>query len=171
MRSAPIARWHRQVPPRVPRPAGPAEIDVDVLELAVFVEADLAVFATDPRLLVSAERVARVDHVVVVDPHGARAQALGDANGPRGVARPYGTGKSIDRVVRQTDGLFFVVEGDNREDRPADLLMGDLHRVVDADEDRGAVVVPAVVALDGRALPADQHVGAFPAPDAHVALD
>src|SRR5207253_4845412 len=66
--SAPVARWDRQVPPRMSGPARPAEVNVDVLELAVFVEADFAVLATDPRLLVAAERVARVDHMVVVDP-------------------------------------------------------------------------------------------------------
>src|SRR5918996_3696045 len=47
--------------------AAPGEGDVDVLGLPVLVEAELPVLTADPRLLVAAERIPRIDHVVVVD--------------------------------------------------------------------------------------------------------
>src|SRR5437667_4120823 len=51
-----------QVPPRMPGPGRPAQVDVDVLDLPVLVDPDLSVLPPDPRLLVAAEWEPRVDH-------------------------------------------------------------------------------------------------------------
>src|SRR6266496_3905609 len=70
----------------MPGAARSAQVDVDVLDLPVLVEADLAVLPSDPGLLVAAKGEPRVDHVVVVDPHRSRSHPFGELDGPVVVA-------------------------------------------------------------------------------------
>ena len=62
-----------------------------------------------------------------------------------------------------------VVVGDEREDRPEDLLLGDGHRVVDVGEQR-RLDVPALVEA-GRPTAADDEGGALGHAGGDVALD
>src|SRR5439155_6936659 len=59
---------HGHVPPGVARPDLPAQVHMHVLHLPVLVEPELAMLPADAGLLVPAAGIARVDHVVVVDP-------------------------------------------------------------------------------------------------------
>src|SRR3954467_8383377 len=66
--------------------------------------------------------------------------------------------EAVVRVVGERQAFGLVVERDGRDDRPEDLLAGDLHRVVDAVEDRRLDEVAA--ALRSGATAADDDSGA-----------
>jgi hypothetical protein len=122
------------------------DVDVDVLGLGVLQVALLAELAADPGLLVAAKGVPGVEQVVVVDPDGAGAQALGDPDGPGRVAAPDGAGQAVGGVVGDGDRLVVVVEGDDGQDRAEDLLLGDPRGRVDPGEDGGGEVEATLVA-------------------------
>src|SRR5436309_11483180 len=144
---------------------------MDVLDLAVLVEAHLSVLPPDPRLFVAAERIPRIDHVVVVDPHGSRPDLLGNLDGPAIVARPHAAGQSVDRVVGHGYGVGLVIERDDHEHWPEDLLLGHAHAALHVAQDRGPVVEAALVTLHDGAFPARQDVRPLVPADPHVALD
>ena len=101
------------------------DVDVDVLGLGVLQIALLAELAADAGLLVAAEGVPGVEEVVVVDPDRAGAQALGHPHGAGRVAAPDGAGQAVPRVVGHGDRVVVVVDTDDGQDRPEDLLLGD----------------------------------------------
>src|SRR5450830_490293 len=143
------------------------EVDVDLLDLGVLVEAVGAELAAHAALLVAAPRGLAVGRVVGVDPGDAGAQRLDHAHGFGDVLRPDGARQAVDGVVCDRDGFLLALERDHDQHGPEDLLLGDAHRVVDVHEDRGLVVV--AVAL--QAMPAGGERGAFVAADLHVLLD
>ena len=143
------------------------EVDVDLLDLGVLVEAVAAQLAADAALLVAAPRSLAVRRVVGVDPRDAGAQGLDHAHRARDVLGPHSSGEPVDGVVGDPDGLFLVVEGDHHEHRPEDLLLGDAHRVVDAHEDGGLVVEAAAA----EPVAAGRQRGALVLADGHVLLD
>ncbi len=51
------------------------------------------------------------------------------------IVRPQRSLQSVDRVVRDADGVFLVLEGDGGEDGAEDLFLRDAHLVVDLRED------------------------------------
>ena len=97
----------------VPHPvtrAQPGFVDVDVLDLTVLVVAELAMLPPEPRLLVAAKWVSRIDRVVVVDPHGTRRELLRHFHRTLHVARPHRAGKPIHEVVGHPHRGRIVVE-------------------------------------------------------------
>ena len=143
------------------------EVDVDLLDLLVFVEAEGTQLAAHAALLVAAPRRFAVGRVVGVDPGDARAQRLDDPHRPGDVAGPDRAGQSVDRVVGDGYGLGFGLEWDDDEHRPEDLLLGHPHPVVDVDEDGRLVVVAAAL----QPMAAGGQLGALLQADLDVALD
>lgn len=104
-----------------------------------------ALFTAESGLLHPAERGAQVEArgAVVVDPDVAADQLRADALGGIRAVGPDRSAEPAPGVVRQRDGLFFGVEGDDRDDGP-ELLLGDDAEVrVGVDDDRGADEVAA----------------------------
>src|SRR5665647_619007 len=143
------------------------EVDIDLLDLGVLVEAVSAELAAHAALLVAAPRGLAVGRVVGVDPGDAGAQRLDHAHGLGDVLRPDGARQAVDGVVGDRDGFLLALERDHDQHGPEDLLLGDAHRVVDVHEDRGLVVVAAAL----QAMPAGGKRGAFVVADLHVLLD
>src|SRR5205807_1574634 len=127
-------------------------IHPDVLRLQVLLQAPRTVLAADPGLLVPAERRDRGHQVVVVHPHGAGPDALRHLEGAGDVTRPHRAAQAVDGVVGHPNGILHGLVSDHRQDRPEDLLLRDLHRVVDLAEDGGFVEVPGVQAIAGHAV-------------------
>ena len=114
--------------------AGVAGRHQDRLELEVRLEALRSALAADARVLVAAERCARIERVPV-DRVRAGADLLRDLDALRDVGGVHRTGQAVVRVVGDLDGLVDRVVGDHRQDGAEDLLAGDRHRVVDVGED------------------------------------
>src|SRR6185312_6350822 len=97
------------------------------------------------RLLVPAEGKARERGVRAVDPDRARLDLARQPVAAGGIARPDRCNKAVLDVVREPDRFGLVLEWDDRDDGPEDLLLRDAHRVVDLREHRrrvkGAVAV------------------------------
>ena len=73
---------------------------------------------------------------VAVDRQRAGADALRDAQRPPDVACPDRPRQAVGRVVGLGDRVRLVVEGDDRDDRPEDLLADDAHVRARVVEDR-----------------------------------
>src|SRR6266498_1801771 len=146
-------------------------LDADVLRLQVLLEAPTPELTAQARLLVPAEGGGRDDHVVGVDPYGSGADALGDLDGAGRIPRPDGPRQAVDRVVRVPDGLFDRLVAHDRQHRAEDLLLRDAHRGLHVAEDRGLVVVAALVALAGQPLAAGEELRPLVLPDLDVAVD
>src|SRR5207248_732660 len=96
-------------------------------------KADLAAQAGG---LVAAER--RVGHRhEAVDADGASAQSVGDAVGALDVVGLDAGAQAVVGVVGDADRLFLVLDGDGRQHRAEDLVLGDRHLVVDIGEQGG----------------------------------
>lgn len=63
-----------------------------------------------------------VEDQLAVQRDGARLDPLGEAVGPGAVLRVDGAGQTVGRVVGQGDGLVLVVERQDGDHRPEDLL-------------------------------------------------
>ena len=117
--------------------------------------------ATDAGLLHAAERSTQVEAggAVVVDPDVSALERASHPLSSFGASRPHRPAQACPGVVGQADGVFFGVEGDDRDDG-AELLHGDNAQVrVGVYHDRRAHEVAA------RELPTGQlaelaHVGA-----------
>src|ERR1700730_6364687 len=108
-----------------------AELNPGRLDLGELVEGVQRLVAADARLLITAERRGDVAAVVGVDPHRAGAQALGELEGLVDVRGEDRRSEAIDRVVGDAQRLLGVLYRNDPEDRAEDLLLGDLHLVVD----------------------------------------
>src|SRR5208337_429734 len=106
------------------------------LELGVAVERLLAQFAAEAAPLEPAEGGGGVEDVIAVDPEGPRADAIGDGVRLADVAGPDCGGQAVLGRVPPVDDLIDVVELQDRQDRPEDLLAGDRHAIRDVVEDR-----------------------------------
>src|SRR6266508_2442174 len=106
------------------------------LHLGVAVERLLAQLAAEAAPLEPAERSGGVEDIVAVDPEGPRADAVGDGVRLADVAGPDGGGQAVLGRVPPVDDLIDVVELQDRQDRPEDLLAGDRHAIRDVVEDR-----------------------------------
>src|SRR5262245_58472804 len=148
------------LPASAPEPAllGGAHVVPDVLGLAVLGEAVLAELAADAGLLVAAPLGLGDVGVVVVDPDRAHPQPRRHPLCLAGVLGPHRTGKAVDAVVGDGDGLVLVGEGLDGEHRAEGLLLGDRHATGAAVEDRRQVVEAAVEGgVVGRPATAPQH--------------
>src|ERR1700687_3215569 len=136
------ARAENGANPWPPRPSSScvlrsAELNPGRLDLGELVEGVQRLVAANARLLITAERRGDVAAVVGVDPHRAGAQSLGELEGLVDVRGEDRRSESVDRVVGDAQRLLGVLHGDDREHRAEDLLLGDLHLVVDAIEHGG----------------------------------
>src|SRR5262245_45830406 len=86
----------------------------DGLGLEVVVEDLGAHLAAPAGLLVAAERQRGVDHVMAVDPDGARAQPLSKLVGLADVARPGARGEAVFGVVADLCDRVEIVVGEPR---------------------------------------------------------
>src|SRR5205814_394430 len=111
------------------------------LHLRVEVDRVAAELAPVAALLVAAEGRARIEHIVAVDPHRARADGARHPVRLAHVARPHPGGEAVGGVVALQHGVVLVLERDDGDHRAEDLLPRDLHVVPDAGEDGGLHVV------------------------------
>src|SRR4051794_15264319 len=128
------------------------------LELAERGQAFRPVLAADSRALEAAERRAHVEGVPV-DPVGPGPHLLRDLVAAVDILRPDRPGEPVVAVVGHVDGLLDRVVGDDRQDRPEDLLLGDRHLVVDVGENRRLDVPADVEVL--RAAATEHQPGTF----------
>ena len=133
------------------------ESDADRLGVGVVLESSLAKLATDTRLLVSTEGQLVVDHVVLVDPDGTSLEGVGDLDGGVEVGGVDSGGKTVVGVVADLDDLLLGLELADGADRAEDLLLHNLHVVLDVGEDGGLdevslVTLALATSLDGSTL-------------------
>src|SRR3954469_12801860 len=86
------------------------EIDVDLLDVEIFLDAPLPEFAADAALLVAAPRRLDVGRLHVIHPDDAGPQTLDGAHRAEDVARPHGCGESVISIVRNPQRILFRVE-------------------------------------------------------------
>lgn len=120
------------------------------LELAVLLDALGPVLAADTRLLVAAERAARIEGIPV-DAVGAGADLRGDLQALLHIGGPHTARQPVIRVIGDLDRLVHRVVGDDRQHRAEDFLLCDGHRVVDIGKNRGLHKVSAIQALGALA--------------------
>src|SRR5580704_19715482 len=77
----------------------PCELGDHGLGFEVVIERVVAHLPAPARLLVAAERHRGVEHAVAVDPHGARAQAVGGPVRLADIARPDPRRQAVARLV------------------------------------------------------------------------
>src|SRR5580658_7660342 len=99
-------------------------------------DAERSEFAADTGMLESAERrLLIVQHTV--DCHAAGLDLRCDAARALNVRAAYVSVESVLRIVGDPDRVFFVLVGDDREDRPENLFPGDCHIILHVDKYRG----------------------------------
>src|SRR5216684_3546865 len=131
-------------------------------------EAVDTVFAADPGLLDTSERSKRfVSQRVHL--HSADLHSCSDAQRSLHVGGKHVTLEAIRRIVCDGDRLFFIAVRQDREDRPEDFVLSDLHVVANVAEDGGAYE-PAAVQVFGTALSSGNKAGACGNADPDVAL-
>src|SRR3954463_1853253 len=134
------------------------QIDVDLFDVEIFLDAPFAELAADAALLVAAPRRLDVGRLHVVDPDDAGAQVLDDAHGAEDVARPDRRGQTVEGVVGDPQRVRLGVERDHAGDRPEDFLARDARAVVDVVEDRRLDEVALVERTAGGAAAARRHL-------------
>src|SRR5438309_4880913 len=140
----------------------------DLLHLRVLFHPEAPALAADAALLEAAEGgVEEVD--AVVDPHHPGADALGQLDPPGRVAREHHAAEAVGRIVGDADGLVLVLEGNDRDHRPENLLLRDADIVRHGAEDGGLEEVAAPEVL--RAAAAVGEHGALLLPRLDVLLD
>src|SRR5262245_25064736 len=113
-----------------------AQGEPDRLLLGVLLERlEALVAAAEAGLLVAAERRRDVALGVGVDADGAGTDSSCDADRAVQVRRVDRRRQPVVGLVREGDRLVLVVERDDRDDRPENLLARDLHGVRDVVED------------------------------------
>src|SRR5437016_4513459 len=89
-------------------------------------------------LLVAPERAGRVKAVEGVGPHYAGLHGGHHLEDAAPLLGPYACRQAVRRVVGFLDGFLRSPEGQDREDRTKDLLLGDPMALADAGEERRA---------------------------------
>ena len=107
-----------------------------------------------------------MQHIILVNPDGARAQRIANTNRRVQVTRVDSGGKTVGGGVPETDGVFFGFEFGNGANGAEDFFLHDLHIFRDAAEDGGL----DEVAFFAVALAADFDLGAFFAAGVDVAV-
>lgn len=98
-----------------------------------------------------------MQHVILIDPDGARPQRVTDPDGGIEVRGMHRGGETVGGDVAQADGVGLVLELGNRADRAEDFFLHDLHVFGDVAEDGGL----DEVAFFAVALAAGFDFGAF----------
>src|SRR3954454_5197314 len=102
---------------------GSPEIRHHVLDLGVVLEGVHREVLAVAGLLVAAVRHLADERDVVVDPHAAEAQPVGDAQRAADVTGPHRGGQAVWRAVGPGDGLVLVAELLDGDDRAEDLAL------------------------------------------------
>jgi len=91
---------------------------------------------------------------MTVNPHGPGLQPITDLDGDIQVPGMHTGGESIKGIMRLPKHFLDILELCNGDDRPENLLLHDLHLLVDIGEDRGLdkVALLAVAAAPGLDL-------------------
>src|SRR2546421_2340689 len=134
--------------------------DLGAVEVEVRLEAVASARPAEARLLVAAERRARVEAVVRVGPHDPRAQALGHPQDAGTLLGPHARAQAVRRVVRLLHGLLGSAEGEDRQNRPEDLLLRDAIALRHVREDRGREPVALLRQTAGRLVDLRSLLGA-----------
>jgi hypothetical protein len=98
-----------------------------------------AVQSAEAALLLAALFDLGVDNRPVVNPDRASLYLSRNSERAVDVRGPNRRGEAVLRVVRESDGFFFAVEGLHNQDRPEHLLLCDRHGMVADLEERGPV--------------------------------
>src|ERR1700742_3007972 len=130
------------------------------LDLGVLVETGDTVLASHTAFLVPAERGVGTVGCTTVDTHEAGLDPAGHRQRTLKGTRKHVAGQPVHAVVGDPDRVLFVVERNDRQHRPEDLLLGDGHLVVDVDEKRWPNVISLVETGFGAGA-ADQRRGAL----------
>src|SRR5258706_10619134 len=93
--------------------------------LGVVLEGRHAELAPEAALFHATERSFEEHAPATVDGKDSRLDGARDAQRPPEVAREERAGEAVGRVVREADGVLFVLEGNDADDRTEDLLPGD----------------------------------------------
>src|SRR6266446_4763111 len=109
----------------------------DRLGLSVQTQGVVPHLAPPSGLFVSAEGQRRVENVVAVDPHGARAQMFRGAVGFADVARPDGGSQAVFAVVGARQNFLGVVERHRRYHGHEDFFPHDFHVFARVHENSG----------------------------------
>src|SRR6476620_8767677 len=116
------------------------------LALDELLQAGLAHLASDPRLLVAAERCVGAEVVAAVD--GERAGPDAPCHGQRAVlAAEDRARQTVDRVVGDAHRIVVVLIGDDGQHRAEHLFLRDLAVGVDIGQQRGGIEVSGVLLL------------------------
>src|SRR5436853_5105476 len=113
-----------------------------LLEIEIWLQPVPPALAAEARLLVAAERRARVEAVERVRPHDAGAQPLRHPEDARAFLRPDAGAQAVWRVVRLLDRLLGRAEGEDGQHRPEDLLLRDAVALRDIREHRRREPIP-----------------------------
>src|SRR5437773_825291 len=128
-----------QPSPRFTRPASSGDVDDDRLGLQVLIDPFLAALAAQTRLLEAAERDLVSVAGRIVDADQPVLEALGQAQRSPEVTRVHVGAEAVGRGVGARDDLVDRVEGEDRSDRPEDLLAGHGHLFSRVEQDGGGV--------------------------------
>lgn len=77
-----------------------------------------------------------MEHVVAVNPDGSGLESVGHLESSVEVASVDSSCKTVGSAVADTDCIFLGLELGDRADGSEDLLLHDLHLLVDVGEDR-----------------------------------
>src|SRR6201989_3576006 len=143
--------------------------------LGLGVEADrvrsVLVEIAEAGALPAAERVVGERHRNgEIHAHHADLYAIDEVAGGVPVAGEDGDAVAVLVLGRQAHGLFVVLGADDREHRPEDLFLVDLHLGLHLIEQAGAHEVGLLLALPPEAAAVDQELGAFLDADIDVFL-
>src|SRR5690349_11220093 len=83
------------------------------------------------RLFVAAPRSFHIYGLGVVHPHDSRTHRLDYSQSAIDVTRPNGSRESVLTIVRDSNGVCLILEGNDCRDRPENLFPGNSCAVVD----------------------------------------
>src|ERR1700730_899662 len=124
-------------------------------DLGVLVETGHTVLPAHTAVLVSTERRVGAVRRAAVDAHEAGLDPAGHRQRVLQGAGHDVAGQAVHAVVGDPDRVFLVVERDDAQHRPEDLLLSNGHGVVDIGEKRWPYVI-SLVETGGRTGAADQ---------------
>jgi len=123
---------------------GAVQIDNHTLELCIAFDDFRAHIDPNSARPMSLVRNGTDPIIVAVDPDKAAVHPRGQTVRPAEVVGPNSRSQAITRLVGNAHRVLFVVEVDNREHRPEDLLLSDSLLCIHMIEDRGIDIETAV---------------------------
>src|SRR6476646_10788082 len=98
-------------------------VDPDAFRLQIFPDGIDSAFAAEAGTFVSAERRHVADRPVHIDPDCTGFQSFRHGDCPANARGPDSGSQTIYRAVRDAYSPVFIVEGNDRENRPENLLI------------------------------------------------